>query len=80
MAIQIKSKRLGVLESNIDLKQAKRIKTVKNVKYASLVVHICCMHLLLRIWHFCFCSLTMFVEKVPSGALFEVKQKKLGER
>jgi hypothetical protein len=26
-----------------------------------------------------FCSLTMFIEKVSSRALFEVKQKKMGE-
>jgi hypothetical protein len=45
---------LGDLESNIDLKQAKRRKTVKKVKYTGLSVQICCMHLLLCIWHFGF--------------------------
>jgi hypothetical protein len=54
MAIQIKSWRLGGLESNIDLKQAKRRKTMKKVKYAGLSVETCCIHLLLRIWHFGF--------------------------
>jgi hypothetical protein len=48
---------------------------VKKVKYGGLSVQIFYIHLLLRIWHFGFCSATMFVEKVLSGALFEVKQK-----
>jgi hypothetical protein len=58
------------VESNIDLKQAKMGKTMKKAKYAGLSVQIYCIHLLLCMWHF-----GLFVEKVPFGALFEVKQK-----
>jgi hypothetical protein len=75
MAIYIKSSRLDGLESNIDLKQAKKRKTMLKVKYArfkyltklhtSSTVH-------MALW---FCSLTMFVEKVSFGALFEVNKK-----
>jgi hypothetical protein len=54
MTIWIKSWRLGVLESNIDLKQAKRSEMKTKVKYAGLSVQICCIHLLLYIWHFGF--------------------------
>jgi hypothetical protein len=71
----VKSWRLGVLESNPELKHAKNGKTMKKVKYARFEhltkLHIpSTMHVALR-----FCSLTMFVGKVSFGALFGVKQK-----
>jgi hypothetical protein len=64
-----------VLESNPDLKQAKKGKTIKKVKYARFE-HLTKLHtpyiMHMALW---FCSLTMFLEKVSFGALFEVKQK-----
>jgi hypothetical protein len=63
------------LESNPDLKQAKKGKTMKKVKYARFE-HLTKLHtsytMHMALWS---CSLTMFVEKVSFGALFEVKQK-----
>jgi hypothetical protein len=66
----VKSWRLGVLESNPNLKQVKKGKTMKKVKYARFE-HLTklhtpyTMHMALR-----FCSLTMFVNKVSFGTLF----------
>jgi hypothetical protein len=71
----VKSWRLGLLESNPNLKQAKKSKTMKKVKYARFE-HLNKLHtpytMHMALW---FCSLSMFVEKVSIGALFEVKQK-----
>ena len=77
MTIQINSSRLDGLESYINLKQAKKGKTMKKVKY----VRFECLTKLYTpsIMHMALwcCSLTMFVEKVSFGAMYEVKQKKL---
>jgi hypothetical protein len=50
----VMSWRLGVLGSNPDLKQVKKGKTMKKVKYARFENYLSCIHLLLCIWHFSF--------------------------
>jgi hypothetical protein len=68
MTSKIMDIRLGVLESNPKLKQAKRSKTMKKVKYARFLVSEHVAYTFYYAFDTLVCSLRWFIKKVPFRA------------